>query len=144
MESLKYVWESVIVATFPRSETWRGTKRNVNCLLYCQSYGLVGRPWPFKAAKVPRPLAVSQKVWLRETKQHAKQTTHKTPASWRQLSHSQEKCTNILNSQFLLLLIMNVFCVFNSISYKALSSKPYYIMSHFHTSFSLSSRALTV
>ncbi len=33
----------------------------------CQSYGLLGGPWPFKAAKVPRPSAVSLKVWLRET-----------------------------------------------------------------------------
>ncbi len=33
----------------------------------CQSYGLLGGPWPFKAAKVPRSSAVFLKVWLRET-----------------------------------------------------------------------------
>ncbi len=33
----------------------------------CQSLGLLGGPWPFKAAKVSRPSAVSLKVWLRET-----------------------------------------------------------------------------
>ncbi len=34
----------------------------------CQSYDLLGGPWAFKAAKVPRPSAVSLKVWLRETR----------------------------------------------------------------------------
>ncbi len=45
----------------------RDTKRNVIGCFTCQSYGLLGGPWPFKAAKVPRPSAVSLKVWLRET-----------------------------------------------------------------------------
>ncbi len=30
-------------------------------------YGLLDGPWPLKAAKVPRPSAVSLKVWLCET-----------------------------------------------------------------------------
>ncbi len=33
------------------------------------SYDLLGGPWPFRAAKVPRPSAVSLNVWLRETTQ---------------------------------------------------------------------------
>ncbi len=65
--SKNFTHRSVIVGTFPRPETWRGTKRNVIGCFTCQSYGLLGGPWPFKAAKVPRPSAISLKVWLCET-----------------------------------------------------------------------------
>ncbi len=41
-----------------------GTKRNVIGCFTCQSYGLLGGPWP---SKVPRPSAVSLKVWISET-----------------------------------------------------------------------------
>ncbi len=36
-------------------------------LLYLSVIWPLGGPWPFKAAKVPSPPAVSLKVWLRET-----------------------------------------------------------------------------
>ncbi len=42
-------------------------KWNVIGCFTCQSYVLLGGPWPFKVAKVPRPSAVSLKVWLHET-----------------------------------------------------------------------------
>ncbi len=42
IRSLKYVRESVIVARFPRPETWRWTKRTVIGCLTCQSNGLMG------------------------------------------------------------------------------------------------------
>ncbi len=52
--------------SMPLNMTRHKTKRD--WLLYLQSYSLLGGPWPFKAAKVPRPpSAVSLKVWLRET-----------------------------------------------------------------------------
>ncbi len=43
------------------------TAQNETWLIASQSHGLLGRPWPFKAAKVPRPSVISLKVWLRET-----------------------------------------------------------------------------
>ncbi len=48
------------------------THRNVMKLtvigcLTCRSNGLMGGPWPMKAAIYSRPSAVSLKVWLRET-----------------------------------------------------------------------------
>ncbi len=48
----------------PLNMTWR----NVIGCFTCQSYGLLGGPWPSKAAKVPSPSAVSLAVWLHETK----------------------------------------------------------------------------
>ncbi len=46
IESLKYIREfhtrSVIVVTFPRTETWRWTKRTVIGCLTCRSKGLIG------------------------------------------------------------------------------------------------------
>ncbi len=72
IESLKYVSESfthrsVIVATFPRIETWRWTNWTVIGCLTCHSNGLMGGSWPIKPAIYSRPSAVSLKVWLRET-----------------------------------------------------------------------------
>ncbi len=67
IESLKYVLHSVIVATFPRPETWRWMKRTVIGCLTCLSNGLMGGPWSIKPAIDSRPSAVSLKVWLRET-----------------------------------------------------------------------------
>ncbi len=70
IESLKYIREfhtqSVIVATFPRPETWCWTKRTVIGCLTCRSN--MGGLWPMKAAIYSRSSAVSLKVWLRETK----------------------------------------------------------------------------
>ncbi len=57
----------VIVATFPRPKTWSWTKQTVIGCLTCRSNGLMGGPWPMKAAMDSRPSAVSLKVWLRET-----------------------------------------------------------------------------
>ncbi len=62
-----FTHRSVIVVTFPRPETWRWTKRTVIGCLTCRSNGLMGGPWPMKAAIYSRPSAVSLKVWLRET-----------------------------------------------------------------------------
>ncbi len=59
---------AVIMATFPRPETWRWTKRTVICCLTCRSNSLMGGPWPMKAIIDSRPSAVSLKVWLRETR----------------------------------------------------------------------------
>ncbi len=69
IESLKYVREfyTVIVVTFPHPETWRWTKRNVIGCLTCWSNGIMGGPWPMKAAIYSRPSSVSLKVWLRKT-----------------------------------------------------------------------------
>ncbi len=63
IESLKYIREfhtpvSVIVATFPRTETWRWTKRTVIGCLTCRSNDLMGGPWPIKPAIYSRPSAV--------------------------------------------------------------------------------------
>ncbi len=44
-------------------ETWRWTKRTVIGCLTCRSNGLMGGPWPMKAAMDSRPSAIS----LRET-----------------------------------------------------------------------------
>ncbi len=58
IESLKYVREfhtvivckcTVIVATFPRPETWRWTKQTVIGCLTCRSNGLIGWPLPTMA-----------------------------------------------------------------------------------------------
>ncbi len=70
IESLKYVREfhTVIVATFPRPETWLWTKRTVIGCLTCWSNGLMGGLWPMKAAIYSRPSAISLKVWLRKTR----------------------------------------------------------------------------
>ncbi len=70
IESLKYVREFYtrsVVATFPRTETWRWAKRTVIGCLTCRSNGLMGGPWPIKPAIYSRPSAVSLKVWLCET-----------------------------------------------------------------------------
>ncbi len=69
IESLKYVQEfhTAIVATFPRPEMWRWTKRTEIGCLTCRSNGLMGGPWQIKAAIYSRPSAVSLKVWLSET-----------------------------------------------------------------------------
>ncbi len=61
---------SLIVATFPRPETWRWTKRTVTWLFDMSVKGLMGGPWPMKAAIYSRPSAVSLKVWLGETRWH--------------------------------------------------------------------------
>ncbi len=55
------------MATFPRPETWRWTKRTVIGCLTCRSNSIMGGPWPIKPAIDSRPSAVSLKVWLRET-----------------------------------------------------------------------------
>ncbi len=55
------------MATFPRPKTWRWTKRTVIGCLTCQSNGIMGGPWPMKAAIYSRPSAVSLKVWLCKT-----------------------------------------------------------------------------
>ncbi len=52
----------------PLNITWHKTKHDWLLLPICQSYGLLGRLWPFKAAKVPRPSAISLKAWLHETR----------------------------------------------------------------------------
>ncbi len=65
--SESFTHRSVIVATFPRPETWRWMKETVIGCLTCQSNGLMGGPWPMKAAMDSRTSAVSLKVWLRET-----------------------------------------------------------------------------
>ncbi len=72
IESFRYVQEFYTPVCYcgdismPLNMTRHKTKRD--WLLYLQSYSLLGGPWPFKAAKVPRPpSAVSLKVWLRET-----------------------------------------------------------------------------
>ncbi len=41
-----FTHRSVIVTAFPRSETWRWTKRTVIGWLTCQSNGLMGGAWP--------------------------------------------------------------------------------------------------
>ncbi len=43
------------------------TKRTAIGYLTCQSNGLMGGPWPMKAAMSSRPSAVSLKIWLRKT-----------------------------------------------------------------------------
>ncbi len=76
IESLKYIREFVIVVTFPRLETWHWTKQTVIGCLTCRSNGLMGGPWPMKAAMDSTPSAVSLKVWLRET-------SHMPVTTWR-------------------------------------------------------------
>ncbi len=61
------VSHTVIVVTFPCTETWSWTKWAVIGCLTCRSNGLMGGPWPINAAIYSRPSAVSLKVWLFET-----------------------------------------------------------------------------
>ncbi len=75
------------MATFPRPETWRWTKQTVIGCLTRRSNGLMGRPWPMKAAMDFRPSAVSLKVWLRETKHQVQSLsgfllTHTVGTEW--------------------------------------------------------------
>ncbi len=65
-----FTHRSVIVATFTRPKMWRWMKRTVIGCLTCRSNGLMGGPWPMKAAIDSRPSAVSLKVWLCETNAH--------------------------------------------------------------------------
>ncbi len=67
IETLKYIWEFVVVATFPRPETWCWTKWTVIGCLTCRSNDLMSEPWPMNAAIYSRPSAISLKVWLRKT-----------------------------------------------------------------------------
>ncbi len=67
IESFKYVREFYTPVCYCDniSTPLNMTRHKTKC--GCQSYGLSGVPWPFKVAKVPRPSAVSLKVWLHET-----------------------------------------------------------------------------
>ncbi len=73
IESLKYVqefyyyWSLLLWRHFHAPKHDTAQKLNMIVCFTCKSYGLLGRPWPFKVAKVPRPSAVSLKVWLRKT-----------------------------------------------------------------------------
>ncbi len=67
IETLKYIWECVVVATFPRPETWCWTKQTVIGCLTCRSNDLMSGPWPMNEAIYSRPSAISLKVWLRKT-----------------------------------------------------------------------------
>ncbi len=52
-----------IVATFPRPETWHWTKWTVIGCLTCRSNGIMGGPWPMKAAICSSRSAISLKAW---------------------------------------------------------------------------------
>ncbi len=71
IESLKYVWEFCTLVCYcgdismPQNVTLN--EQTVIGCLTCRSNGLMGGPWPKKAAMDSRPPAVSLKVWLRET-----------------------------------------------------------------------------
>ncbi len=71
IESLKYVWEFYTQVCYCGDIYMQRnvTLNETNCdWLFDRSNGLMGGPWPMKAAIYSRPSAVSQKVWLRETK----------------------------------------------------------------------------
>ncbi len=57
--SKSFTHRSVIVATFPRPETWRWTKQTVIGCLIWWSNGLMGGPWPIKVVIYSRPSVVS-------------------------------------------------------------------------------------
>ncbi len=52
-----------IVATFPRPETWHWMKWTVIGCLTCRSNGIMGGPWPMKAAICSSRSAISLKAW---------------------------------------------------------------------------------